>query len=161
MLKYVNYNIVFQEIPNETSLAINISGCPNRCPGCHSTALQANIGQDLNTNTLTELLTKYKNSISCVAFMGGDNSPQMIEELASFIKTSTFSKIKTAWYSGKDTLPTDFSIHSFNYIKLGAYIEKLGALDSKHTNQRFFKIEKKQMIDKTYHFTKKKNFVAV
>ena len=36
MLKYVNTAVVFQEIPDEVTLAINISGCPCRCPGCHS-----------------------------------------------------------------------------------------------------------------------------
>ena len=35
MLKYVNTGIVFQEIPDEVTLAINISGCPCHCPGCH------------------------------------------------------------------------------------------------------------------------------
>ena len=36
MLKYVNTGIVFQEIPDEVTLAVNISGCPCRCHGCHS-----------------------------------------------------------------------------------------------------------------------------
>lgn len=31
MLKYVNTGIVFQEIPDETTLAINISNCPCAC----------------------------------------------------------------------------------------------------------------------------------
>ena len=36
MLKYANFDIVFQEVPEEVTLAINISNCPNQCPGCHS-----------------------------------------------------------------------------------------------------------------------------
>ena len=28
MLKYVNHDIVFQEFPDEVTLAINLSGCP-------------------------------------------------------------------------------------------------------------------------------------
>ncbi len=35
MLKYVNYDIVFQEFPDEVTLAINLSSCPNGSPGCH------------------------------------------------------------------------------------------------------------------------------
>ena len=35
-LKYINYDIVFQEVPNEISLVFNISGCPHKCEGCHS-----------------------------------------------------------------------------------------------------------------------------
>ena len=41
MLKYVNTDIVFQEIPDEVTLAVNISNCPCRCPGCHSQYLWA------------------------------------------------------------------------------------------------------------------------
>ena len=36
MLKYANFDIVFQEVPDEVTLAINISNCPNQCVGCHS-----------------------------------------------------------------------------------------------------------------------------
>lgn len=40
MVRYHNFDIVFAEIPDETTLAINITNCPNRCPGCHSPHLQ-------------------------------------------------------------------------------------------------------------------------
>ena len=33
MLNYYNYDIVCQEIPDEITLAINITGCPNHCQG--------------------------------------------------------------------------------------------------------------------------------
>lgn len=39
MLKYVNTDIVFQEFPDEVTLAINLSNCPCHCPGCHSSYL--------------------------------------------------------------------------------------------------------------------------
>ena len=35
-MKYVSTEVVFVEIPNEITLAINISGCKIRCPDCHS-----------------------------------------------------------------------------------------------------------------------------
>ena len=44
MLKYVNTDIVFQEIPDEVTLAVNISNCPCRCPGCHSEYLWEDVG---------------------------------------------------------------------------------------------------------------------
>ena len=47
MLKYVNYDIVFQEFPDEVTLAINLSLCPNGCPGCHSAYLKDDIGEEL------------------------------------------------------------------------------------------------------------------
>ena len=45
MLKYAGYDIVFQEIPDEVTLALNLSGCPNGCPGCHSPHLQRDEGE--------------------------------------------------------------------------------------------------------------------
>lgn len=45
--KYLDTQIVFAEIPDEITLAINITNCPFRCPDCHSPELQRNIGKDL------------------------------------------------------------------------------------------------------------------
>ena len=47
MLKYYNYDIVFQEIPDEVTLAVNLTNCPHRCIGCHSPHLRHNIGEPL------------------------------------------------------------------------------------------------------------------
>ena len=118
MLKYVDYDIVFQEIPDEVSLAINLSNCPHRCEGCHSPQLQSDIGEPLNENVITELLEKYGDGITCVCFMGGDSAPDEVCRLAEFIRLFTNNKIKTAWYSGCKVLNTDTALHSFNYIKL-------------------------------------------
>ncbi len=155
MLKYVNYNIVFQEVPNETTLAINLSRCPYRCKGCHSSDLQKDIGEVLDKKVILEILNKYQHSITCICFMGGDSCPKMVEELAALINRITLHQIKTAWYSGNNKLPEDISINHFNYIKLGPYIEELGALGSPTTNQHFYKIVDGKMINKTAFFTKK------
>ena len=50
MVKYVNTEVVFEEIPDEITLAINVSNCPNQCPGCHSPYLREDIGEDLYTS---------------------------------------------------------------------------------------------------------------
>ena len=50
MIKYTEYIIGYREFPDEMSLLINISGCPNHCPGCHSKYLQEDIGEELNTD---------------------------------------------------------------------------------------------------------------
>ena len=76
-LKYLGYNIVFQEVPNEVSLAINISNCPHRCKNCHSSYLWNDAG-NLVTDDLAYLLNKYEKYISCVCFMGGDQNGRRI-----------------------------------------------------------------------------------
>ena len=81
--------------------------------------------------------------------MGGDSAPDNVERLAKFIRKSTNNQIKVAWYSGKQNFPESCSLHNFDYIKLGSYMEELGGLDSPKTNQRFYKIINGKTIDIT------------
>lgn len=86
MLKYVNHDIVFQEFPDEVTLAINLSLCPNGCPGCHSAYLQGNVGDELTEERLRAILDNYIGEITCVGFMGGDNRPRAVMQLARMIQ---------------------------------------------------------------------------
>lgn len=139
MLKYLNTAVTFAEIPNEVTLCINLTNCPNRCLNCHSPYLQRDIGDVLGYNTLKALIEKNK-GITCICFMGGDSDPDQVALLAFKIKKE-FPDLLVAWYSGKQELPKDFPIKWFNYIKVGPYIESLGSLDKKTTNQKFYRIQ--------------------
>ncbi|MEG2163382.1 MAG: anaerobic ribonucleoside-triphosphate reductase activating protein, partial [Bacteroidales bacterium] len=119
MIKYCDYSIVFQEIPDEVTLAVNISCCPNLCHGCHSPWLREDHGEPLTHESLHALINRYSGEITCICFMGGDGDPYNIESLSLYAKDS-FPEIKTAWYSGRDTLAVNVKPASFNYIKLGA-----------------------------------------
>ncbi|HOY50150.1 MAG TPA: hypothetical protein PLX49_00215, partial [Prolixibacteraceae bacterium] len=99
MLKYYNYDIVFQEIPDEVTLAVNLTNCPNRCKGCHSPHLQKDIGEELNEARIIALMDQYARAITCFCFMGGDASPSEVLGLARFIQVH-YPEHKTAWYSG-------------------------------------------------------------
>ena len=48
--------------------------------------------------------------------------------------------LKTGWYSGNTELASDIELKNFDYIKIGPYIEKLGGLKQKTTNQKLYKI---------------------
>ena len=139
MLKCYSYDIVCQEIPDEISLAVNISCCPNRCPGCHSPWLWSDEGEIMDEEMLSNLIGKYSAALTCFCFMGGDAEPFEVMRLAKWIK-SRWPHIKTAWYSGKERLPEGFEITSMDYIKLGPYIEALGGLKSPKTNQALYRI---------------------
>ena len=151
MLKYVDTKVTFSEVPNEISLCINISNCPCACKGCHSSYLAENIGEELNSFSLKELISNNK-GITCISFMGGDSSPSKIDALAQWVKINY--PIKTAWYSGRQELSKDINLNNFNFIKLGPYIEDLGPLNSKTTNQRFYKVEEGKLVDITNLFWK-------
>ena len=139
MLKCYSYDIVCQEIPDEISLAVNISCCPNRCQGCHSPWLWSDEGEPMTEDFLSSLIGRYSSAITCFCFMGGDADPMEVERLALWIK-SRWKHIKTAWYSGKAELPKGFDLKALDYLKLGPYIEALGGLKSPTTNQVFYKV---------------------
>ena len=157
MLKVASFDIVFQEIPGEVTLALNLSNCPCHCPGCHSQHLWEDIGEELNEALLDDLTERYKGLITCVAFMGGDADPEEVVRLASHVQG-----LKTAWYSGRPATPESFQLSSFNiqlspftFVKFGPYIESLGGLKSEKTNQRLYKRVGNQWEDITSTFWKK------
>lgn len=137
MLKYLNTQVTFAEVPDEITLCINITGCKNGCKNCHSSYLAKDIGEELNDLALNRLLIKNQ-GITCVAFMGGDSDPSEINEFARKLKVHT--NLKVAWYSGRQELSKDIELKNFDFIKLGPYIEELGPLNSKTTNQRFYEV---------------------
>ena len=85
MLKYVNSGIVFQEIPDEVTLSVNISNCPCRCPGCHSQYLWGDTGHPLTDDVIDSFVQEYGNDITCIALMGGDAEPESVNLIAQYI----------------------------------------------------------------------------
>ena len=139
MIKFVDTKIVFQEVPDEVSLAINLSNCPCHCKGCHSPYLAEDIGEDLTIERLTQLATEAE-GITCVCFMGGDSDTKRLNRLAKWVQDEL--DLKVAWYSGRDELSEHIDISHFDYIKLGHYDEECGPLNSPNTNQRMYKVSR-------------------
>jgi anaerobic ribonucleoside-triphosphate reductase activating protein len=142
-LKYVDTAITFSEVPDEISLCINISGCPFRCNGCHSSYLQKDTGVPLTTEEIDRLVSE-NNGISCVSFMGGDSNPYELMRLIHHVKF-TYPELKTCWYSGGDQTYHSLYIEGIShalldYVKYGCYDLEQGPLDNPNTNQRFYKI---------------------
>lgn len=154
-MKYVETAIVFDEVPDEITLAINISGCKIRCKDCHSKYLWENIGTELTSSTVDALI-KNNQGISCICFMGGEYND--LKFILDHIKNNY--KLKTAWYTGEKDLPKDNKLFSLlDFIKVGPYIKELGNLNSPTTNQRMYQIHKDNLgrmvySDITYKFTK-------
>ena len=161
MLRLASYDIVFQEVPDQVSLALNLSNCPNRCGGCHSPHLRDDVGAPLNEESLAELFEKYKDAVTCVCFMGGDADPYEVATLAAFLRAEMAGAIKTAWYSGKQNLPDSRIADHFDFIKLGPYLKHLGGLNAETTNQRFYRVEENgNLTDCTHLFRKRKTVNA-
>lgn len=135
MIKYTNAEIVFEEIPDEVTLAINISNCQNRCEGCHSPELRCDIGDELTEEKLSEIvLANY--GITCVCFMGEGNDQEALQKLILFLKEHYTYKI--ALYSGRENVDEDFYWDKLDYLKIGPYNAECGPLNCPTTNQRLY-----------------------
>ncbi len=172
-LLLASYDVVFQEVPGETTLALNLAGCPNGCPGCHSPYLQLGVGEELTDELLCGLLERYGGAVTCVGFMGGDADPAEVCRLAGLVRSFSSTSVccdmsvcagggvsggggvgglKTAWYSGRAEVPDGVCVGCFDYIKLGPYVESLGGLSSADTNQRFYRVVGGELVDATSLF---------
>ena len=152
MLKYYNSDIVFQEIPDEVTLAVNLTGCPCRCPGCHSPQLWEDIGEPLDEAALAAMYAEYAGEVTCIALMGGDADPAAVEKLCAYVKREI--GLRSAWWSGRPELPRGIDLGHFDYVKTGPYVEAKGGLKSRTTNQRLYHVEGGRLEDITYRFWK-------
>lgn len=138
MLKYLYVKEVFSEIPSEISLAVAITGCQQRCYGCHSRELWEDKGKPLTWESLNALINIHQ-GITCICLFGGEHDIDALTEL--FYHARRY--VKTAWYCGLDVLPKEHQgiVQYLDYLKLGHYDMELGGLDSPTTNQRLYQIE--------------------
>ena len=150
MLKYYNYDIVFQEIPDEVTLAVNLTGCPVHCPGCHSPHLWEDIGAPLDEAALRKMSADYPGEVTCICLMGGDGDPAAVARLCAFIKEEMH--LRSAWWSGRDYLPSADALDAFDYIKTGPYVASLGGLKRRTTNQHLYRVQEGSLEDITFRF---------
>jgi len=149
MVKYIpnDVSVVFAEIPDEITLAINISNCPGSCPGCHSPYLQTDTGEELTAEILGCLISK-NTGITCVSFMGEGKDKETLLSLAQYVREMG---LKTALYSGRLEVPDDYNAY-FDYIKIGPYIAEKGPLNKTTTNQALYQIIDGERLDITFKF---------
>ena len=155
MIKYTQASVVFAEIPNHITLAINIAACKRQCVGCHSMYLRRDLGQDLE-EALPTLLSWYKGMVDTVCFMGEGADH---DALARCIRRARESGYMTALYSGADDradIPVLqlLSEGELDFLKIGSYQRALGPLTARSTNQRLYQYDGGKVIDLTPLFWK-------
>ena len=155
MIKYKpdTVAVVFSEIPDEVTLAVEITNCPGHCVGCHSPWLREDIGEELTVEKLRDIIDR-NIGVTCVCFMGEGKDREALKKLAFSIKLRSDYPYKTALYSGREEIE-DEMYNYFDYVKLGPYIEAYGPLNKETTNQRLYEIVNGEKKDITYKFWRK------
>lgn len=155
MIKYKpdTVQVVFEEIPDYVTLAIEITNCPGHCVGCHSPWLREDIGDELTVEKLRELIDNNK-GINCVCFMGEGKDPEALKRLALSVTLRSDFPYKVALYSGREEVEDDYDDY-FDFIKIGPFIPDFGPLNKETTNQRLYEITDDGRKDITSKFWKK------
>ena len=147
-MKYAEHTVVFQEVPNEVSLAYAITGCPQRCKGCHSEYLRdPDLGQPLTADVVLNHLQTYHGLLTCVLFMGGDHCPG---DLIRLLKLVQSRGLKTCLYTGR-TLVSKSILEHLDYLKTGPWVESLGGLGSPKTNQKFINVPTGEDLTRAFY----------
>lgn len=141
MLRYSDYQICLNEIPDEISLGISILGCNVHCKDCHSKHLW-----DINSKDKGEELTplrllsfiKRKPIITCVLFLGGEWDSDALVTLCKTVRDT--NNLKLALYTGRGLNEITDLIKNFDYLKIGPYRKSHGDLTYPTTNQRLYRI---------------------
>lgn len=159
MVKYKEFAIVFEEVPDKITLAINITNCGNNCEGCHSPELRQDIGHELNELELESLISQNE-GINCVCFMGEGKDKDGLLSLARYVKKQ-HPELSVALYSGRteEAFEPDKKKFGkiFDFIKIGPYDKTKGPLNKETTNQRLYSIiGGKEWVDITEKFWVKK-----
>lgn len=146
-MNYVEKTTTFSEIPGESCLVYTIPGCPLRCEDCHSPYLRnRKIGVPLTLQVVEEDLSHLFGAVTCVLFMGGEWEPEMLPLLESIQGLG----LKTALYSGEETLPADLEA-TLDYVKLGPYIKERGGLTDINTNQVLLELPSRTSLNHLFH----------
>lgn len=146
-LHFCSEDVVWQEVPGETSLAYTLTGCPVGCKGCHSVdSWPAGSGVALTPDYLKTRLAQYHGLISCVLFLGGEWQPDALLNLLQLCKAHG---LKTCLYTGLEGVSHELSCE-LDYLKTGPWIAQRGGLDNPDTNQVFTELATGKCLN--FHF---------
>ena len=145
MIKYLPRmtSVVLEEIPDMVSLAVDITNCQERCPGCHSPFLREDIGEVLDEKAIDKLIGD-NFGVTCFLFLGEGADVGRIVELGSYVREH--HHIASALYSGRDEVEPEV-YRAFDFVKVGPYNAFRGPLNKRTTNQRLYKVSHQSATD--------------
>lgn len=145
-MRFVSCRLVFQEVPDEISLAFLIAGCPVGCAGCHSAASwNADRGEELSSATLEGLLDRHERVLTCVVFLGGEWAE---DALVARLDEIRGRGLKTCLYTGLEEQQVSEELKKrLDFLKVGPYRADLGGLRDPKTNQKFIDLRNDEVLN--------------
>ena len=128
-LKYYDVAVTFGEFPDETTLCVNITGCPGMCSECSEPWLMPYVGTEL-TNDEIDRLIDANPGITCFGLMGGDSNHADVVRVAKYIHEH-HKGLKVGIYSGREFLDMEL-LDNLDLYKIGRWIMPKGPVDEWH-----------------------------
>lgn len=138
-MKYYQYTVVFQEMPDDIALTFELTQCPMHCDGCHSPHLQEDIGETITLSVFRQIVDKYIGMVSAVLFMGSAYNADDQLELAQMLDYAKSLGLKTCIWTGESDVCANLKQY-LDFLKTGRYIAEKGALGTPGTNQRYINL---------------------
>lgn len=141
MIKFLpeSASVVLEEVPDKISLAVDITNCQGRCPGCHTPFLRMDAGEELTPEKLDALIED-NFGVNCFLFLGEGNDPDALLALVRHLNLK-YPSLETALYSGLPQCEPRFW-DAFDYIKTGPFIQEKGPINNRDTNQRMYRMKR-------------------
>lgn len=151
MLTFNNCELDLRSIPGEICLTFYICDCPCHCQGCSSPWLWLPGKRELTSARMHKAMEKLPYA-TCILFMGGDNDPEAVFELAADARAMGR---KAAWYSGRGFQGA--AVEALDYYKVGPWLPDYGPLTATTTNQRLYQIVNGHLVNITNRFWTREN----
>ena len=87
--------------------------------------------------------------VNCFLFLGEGNDMPALIRLADYVREIG---LEAALYSGRKDVEKDLYL-TFDYVKIGPYMEHFGPLNSPTTNQRLYKVTHDTSAKPDYRLT--------
>ena len=152
LVPFVRKGITFNEVPDRMAVYFELGGCDAGCVGCHSPELSEDVQTLTNSDDLIRwAVDQIDAGANDIVVLGGTTSRQISEkdliELLCYLSWIA----PVCLYSGRDTVQNDIDVAvkgGCTWLKTGSYQADKGGLQSKTTNQKFYKIGTRFFVDK-------------
>lgn len=150
LVPVVSTGITLTEIPDRITYFIELGNCTAHCVGCHSPYLADTVISPPDLAGVERMAARAaEQGANAIALMGGTTNGISDDDLITILSTLSCI-LPVCLYSGSDDEERDKTIAregGVAWLKTGSYQEERGGLSSPTTNQRFYKMTDRFVVD--------------
>lgn len=150
LVPVVSTGITLTEIPDRITYFIELGNCTQHCAGCHSPYLADSVISRPTLAGVERMVERAaERGANAIALMGGTTNGISDDDLITILTTLSCI-LPVCLYSGSDDAEHDKYIaqkSGVTWLKTGSYREERGGLSSPSTNQRFYKLTDRFVLD--------------